>query len=194
MTAALVDQSFNNGRAPVNPVLDNTIPNNKRSQSLHPLFVVRRAENQCWDTFRFAEHISMQQAHGELLGFEQFRDDSLQIDYGAIEAYNTAMQSGDDFTGGQPPAGGQRFDVAKAIFNQVDANHDGAITRDEFRQWAQGKRQNVGGQTTSQSYGNSYEANTGNIGGQQQVFAGDSPDVANILQQSGLGQAFGNYR
>lgn len=136
----------------------------------------------------------MQQAHGDLLGFEQFRDDSLQIDYGAIEAYNTAMQSGDDFTGGQAPAGGQHFDVAKAIFNQVDANHDGSITRDEFRQWAQGNQQNVGGQTTSQSYGNYYGANTGNTGGQQQIFDGASPDVNNILQQSGLGQAFGNYR
>ena len=98
------------------------------------------------------------------------------------------MQSGDDFTGGQ------RFDVAKAIFNQVDVNHDGAISREEFRQWAQGNPQNFGGQTASQSYGNYYGASTGNPGAQQQLFTGDSPDVANILRQSGLGQAYGNYR
>lgn len=37
------------------------------------------------------------------------------------------------------------FDAAKAIFRQADANQDGAISREEFRQWAQG-----GNQTSSQ--------------------------------------------
>lgn len=37
------------------------------------------------------------------------------------------------------------FDAAKAIFTQVDANRDGAISREEFRQWAQGGNQ-AGGQ------------------------------------------------
>jgi hypothetical protein len=41
-------------------------------------------------------------------------------------------------TGGAGNAGGAGggFDVAKAIFNQADANHDGAIDRNEFQQWA----------------------------------------------------------
>lgn len=34
-----------------------------------------------------------------------------------------------------------RFDAAKAMFQQVDTNRDGSISRDEFRQWAQGGQQ-----------------------------------------------------
>lgn len=43
-----------------------------------------------------------------------------------------------------------RFDVAKAIFNQVDTNRDGGISRDEFRQWAQGGSQQTQGQFQQQ--------------------------------------------
>ncbi|UJR13598.1 hypothetical protein I4U23_000611 [Adineta vaga] len=45
-------------------------------------------------------------------------------------------------------AGG--FDVAKAIFNQADANHDGTIDRGEFQQWA-GVASNAGGSVTGAS-------------------------------------------
>ena len=79
---------------------------------------------------------------------DDYRDGILHIDYGAIEAYNIALQSSDEFANNLVPpsgmgAGGQQphFDAAKALFNQVDLNHDGSITRDEFRQWAAGGQQ-----------------------------------------------------
>ncbi|UJR21848.1 hypothetical protein I4U23_024921 [Adineta vaga] len=93
---------------------------------------------------------------------------------------------------------GQQFDVARAIFNQADANQDGSISRDEFRQWAQGSsQQNQGGQAYSASA--NYQASYGNqVGGtnnsiyQAALFDGANPAVANILQQSGLGQVVPN--
>jgi hypothetical protein len=88
--------------------------------------------------------------------------------------------------------GGQQFDVAKAIFNQADTNQDGSISREEFRQWAQGGEQNYGGQSYSAT------ANYGGGGGgtgnfyQAGLLAGADPTVASILQQSGLGQVIPN--
>lgn len=94
--------------------------------------------------------------------------------------------------------GGQQFDAAKAIFNQVDANHDGSISRDEFRQWAQGTQQNYGGQTyaTNANYQTNYNVSGGGNANsnfyQASLFDGADPSVANILQQSGLGQVVPN--
>ena len=68
------------------------------------------------------------------------------------------------------------FDAAKAIFNQVDTNHDGRISREEFHHWAQG------GQT------NHSHVPQSNFN-QATVLEGNNPAIANILQQSGLGQA-----
>ena len=116
-------------------------------------------------------------------------------DYGgASSSYNYGGSSG----GGYDVSGGQNFDVAKAIFTQVDTNRDGGISRDEFRQWAQGAQQNYGGgqsysasanyqATTSASYGN-----PSNNFYQAGLLAGVDPAVANILQQSGLGQVVPN--
>ena len=36
------------------------------------------------------------------------------------------------------------FDAAKAMFTQADTNRDGAISREEFRQWAEPKHQASG--------------------------------------------------
>lgn len=92
-----------------------------------------------------------------------------------IEAYNIGLQSAGDITAEQFSKG---FDVAKAIFKQADTNQDGSISRDEFRHWAQVGQQNVGGQAyaTTANYGNT------------------NPEVANVLQQSGLAQGYANYR
>ena len=95
---------------------------------------------------------------------------------------------------------GQQFDVARAIFNQVDANQDGAISRDEFRQWAQGANQpSYAGQQSYSATANNYQASYGNHAGgpqnsvyQAALFDGANPAVANILQQSGLGQVVPN--
>ncbi len=90
-------------------------------------------------------------------------------------------------------SGGQHFDAAKAIFNQADINHDGSISRDEFRQWAQGGQQGYGGQSHTATAG--YQTNfRGHNDGflQASLFAGADPAVANILQQSGLGQVVPN--
>lgn len=97
-------------------------------------------------------------------------------------------------------ADGQQFDVARAIFNQVDTNHDGAISRDEFRQWADGsqqQQQNYGAQSYPAApsyqagYGNQTSA-TSNSVYRATLFDGANPAVANILQQSGLGQVVPN--
>jgi hypothetical protein len=91
---------------------------------------------------------------------------------------------------------GQQFDVAKAIFNQADTNRDGSISREEFQQWAQGGQQNYGGQSYSATA--NYQTNTTNYGDTSgsfypaALFAGADPAVANILQQSGLGQVVPN--
>jgi hypothetical protein len=99
---------------------------------------------------------------------------------------------------------GQQFDAAKAIFNQADANHDGSISQNEFRQWAQG---GYGGQSDSATA--NYQTDTTNYGGgggaaaaaggapsnsfyHATLFDGANPAVANILQQSGLGQIVPN--
>ena len=42
------------------------------------------------------------------------------------------------------------FDVAKAIFNQVDTNRDGTLDRNEFQQWAQGGTNPAAGQRQQQ--------------------------------------------
>lgn len=101
-----------------------------------------------------------------------------QFDYsGMTNNYNTS--------------GGQQFDVAKAIFNQVDANQDGAISQQEFQQWAQGGQQNYGGQSYSANAA-SFQNAPGNMY-QASLFDGANPDVASILQQSGLGQVVPNH-
>jgi hypothetical protein len=89
--------------------------------------------------------------------------------------------------------GGQNFDVAKAIFNQADINHDGGIDRSEFRQWAQGGQQNPGGQSSHSASANYQNSGGGNDGFYHAtLFDGANPAVANILQQSGLGQVVPN--
>ena len=86
--------------------------------------------------------------------------------------------------------GGKKFDAVKAMFNQADVNHDGGISRDEFQQWAKGGVENV----SRQSYSSSQTTtNSGNNVNHAQLFAGASPEVANILHQSGLGQGLTNY-
>jgi hypothetical protein len=110
---------------------------------------------------------------------------------GASSSYNVDGASSSYNVGGTSNAydvsGGQHFDAAKAVFNQVDTNHDGSISRDEFRQWAQG------GQTYSAApnYQTGYEGGNGGFY-QASLFAGADPTVANILQQSGLGQIVPN--
>jgi len=89
--------------------------------------------------------------------------------------------------------GGQQFDVAKAIFNQVDVNHDGSISRDEFQNWAQGAQANYGGQsyattTTAANYQTSSAGYGGNSFAQASILDNADPAIASILQQSGLGQ------
>ena len=111
-----------------------------------------------------------------------FNDSTLLIDYGVIEAYNVGLLSAHDITAEQ---GSSNFDVAKAMFRQADTNQDGSISREEFVNWAQNATPNPASQSYS-SHGNNF--NHANL------FAGATPDVANILQQSGLGQAYGNYQ
>lgn len=43
-----------------------------------------------------------------------------------------------------------RFDAAKAIFTQANTSKDGSVSRDEFRQWAQGGATQSGGQSFQQ--------------------------------------------
>ena len=117
-----------------------------------------------------------------MLGTASYNDSGLHIDYGAIEAYNFGLQSAGDITAEQFTKG---FDAAKAIFRQVDANRDGSISRDEFRQWAQGGQQNFSGQTYP-NYDNNYQ--------QTQSYGNTNPDIASVLQQSGLAQGYANYR
>ena len=198
----------------------------------------------------FANQIPANQIYNELLGPDAFKDVILDIDYGAMEVFNAAFQSGDDFTGGQLPpgvtvrpayttvdslnyqqhmfntartvnaggesnmydfgrmsnnynigetsntyniSGGQNFDIVKAIFNQVDVNHDGLIDRQEFRQWAQGDQQNYSGQSYSTTA--NYQTNHGSTNDSfygATLFDGANSGVADILQQSGLGQVVPN--
>lgn len=120
---------------------------------------------------------------------DSFTGGVLHIDYGAIEAYNIGLQSSDDFVNSlvrpaEMTGGGKQphFDPAKAIFNQVDANHDGSISREEFRQWASG------GQQFSQSYGNNYQTTgIGSATNTDSFYSGATGDIASILRQSGLG-------
>ena len=92
-------------------------------------------------------------------------------------------------------SGGQQFDVAKAMFNQADINHDGSIDRNEFHHWAEAGQQNAGGQS-SYSGSATYQKNSaagGNDGFYHaSLFDGANPAIANILQQSGLGQVVPN--
>lgn len=121
---------------------------------------------------------------------------------GSDNSYGYGAAGGNDNYGG-----GQHFDAAKAIFSQVDANHDGSITRDEFQQWAQGGAAGAGGQQNygEQAYSTHYQnvgaeaANYGAAGNpsgngpyQANILDGGNPAIANILQQSGLGQALRN--
>ena len=187
-----------------------------------------------------------------MLGPDAFKDVILDIDYGALGAFDVPFQAAGDFSGGQLPpgisirpayttvdslnyqqhmfntartvhaggdnssynyagasnnydygasssaynyndaqqynvgaGGGQQFDVVKAMFNQADANRDGGVSRDEFQNWAQGGQQGYGAQSYSSSA--SYGSGTDGLY-QASLFAGADPSVANILQQSGLGQ------
>jgi hypothetical protein len=82
---------------------------------------------------------------------------------------------------------GQQFDVSKALFNQVDVNRDGNISREEFQQWAQAGQNNYQNTASSAQYNSSMHSNSHSYQ-QATIFDGANPAVANILQQSGLGQ------
>ncbi|CAF3754385.1 unnamed protein product [Rotaria sp. Silwood1] len=94
--------------------------------------------------------------------------------------------------------GGQQFDVGKAMFNQANINLDGTIGGEEFQQWAQGGggQQNIVGQPYGAAA--NYQTNvpsyaTGNDSFYHAtLFDGADPGIANILQQSGLGQVVPN--
>ncbi|CAF3052263.1 unnamed protein product [Rotaria socialis] len=117
--------------------------------------------------------------------------------YGATNA-SSNYDMGDTSNSYGGAGGGQHFDIAKAIFNQADTNRDGAISREEFQQWAQAGQQNYGGEQSYSAGANSYQtsgtnyANVNNGLYPATVFDGANPDVANILQQSGLGQVVPN--
>jgi hypothetical protein len=121
-------------------------------------------------------------------GMGDYGEMTLNIDYGAMEAYNVALQAGDNFVPAAIPSNiqssGHQFDVVKAMFNQVDMNQDGSISRAEFQRWAQAA------QPTSNptSYSQHYQTVPGSAAPNSALFAGASPEVARILQQSGLGQ------
>jgi hypothetical protein len=126
--------------------------------------------------------------------------ESSGYDYGGASSnYNYGgSSSAYDVSGGQQfnVNSGQQFDVAKALFNQADTNRDGGISREEFQNWAAGGQQNYGGQSYSASA--NYQPTTANYSGASDSFyqagllAGVDPSVANILQQSGLGQIVPN--
>jgi len=170
-------------------VLKQQLSDTSTSSTNQPIQVDVASAHQQYAQAQFANQLPGQQSFHELLGADAFKDVSLSIDYGAIEAYNVGMQSAGDITAEQASG---NFDVVKAMFKQVDTNRDNAISRDEFQQWAQGGQQNVSGQsystyqTTSTNNGNNfnYAQSQGNI----------DPEIANILQQSGLGQGYENYR
>lgn len=157
---------------------------------------------------RFSNQIPPNQVYNELLGPNAFKDVMLNIDYGAMEAYNIGIQEPYTVPNPQAAAGhnqGRQFDPVKAIFNLVDTNHDGSISRDEFQQWAQGASQNYGGQSyenyqttgannqtgTAANYQPTvadYQARNsyGNNFNLAQLYDGASPEIANLLRQSGI--------
>jgi hypothetical protein len=133
-------------------------------------------------------------AHGLSLDSDAFKDGMLNIDYGAIEAYNTALESSDQFGIEQMSMNNQRFDVSKAIFKQIDTNQAGSITQEEFRQWAQGNNQrNFNEQAYGHAPTNNYMEIADGNAHQNPLFAGATPDIAMILQQSGLGRVSGHF-
>jgi len=107
---------------------------------------------------------------------------------GASNSYNI-----DGASSASGVSGGQHFDVAKAMFNQADMNRDGPVSRQEFQQWAQAGQPNYGGQsyTTTATTTANYAGGNNNYY-QTAVLDGANPTVANILQQSGLGQVVPN--
>jgi hypothetical protein len=135
-----------------------------------------------------------QQAFNTSFSEHSSQDTTLYFDYSAMEAYFVAYRSASDITAatlsGGFDDGDKKFDAVKAMFNQADVNHDSGISRDEFRQWAEGGLENVSGQSYSSSQ---TTTNSGNNVNHAQLFAGATPEVANILHQSGLGQGLTNY-
>lgn len=115
---------------------------------------------------------------------EASMDSTLYIDYGAIDAYNYAMQAPEVVPNIPQKGKGSALDIKQTIFNQVDRNHDGSISRDEFLQWSQAGQQgrNVQGAAAytnnQQSYAQSSFVNNND----------SNLDITSILQQSGLTQ------
>lgn len=112
--------------------------------------------------------------------------DSLNYQQHMFNTARTITAGGNDNNAYAMGGGGQQFDVAKALFNQADLNRDGAISRDEFRQWAQ---------PATQNYSNTYQsaATSGDQGFYNAALLdGANPSVAAILQQSGIGQVIPN--
>ncbi|CAF2100659.1 unnamed protein product [Rotaria magnacalcarata] len=141
---------------------------------------------------QFVNQTSAQPSIHQIFGADDFKDVALNIDYGAIEAYNAGMELPDDFSaaesaGGAAGGGGSQFDVVKAIFNQVDTNRDGSISRQEFQQWAQQGGQNYGAQSHANYQAQPTATNYGNNFNHTEVLDGSSPQAMNILRQSGLG-------
>lgn len=125
------------------------------------------------------------------LNYQQHMFNSGRTIYADAQNTNFDVNAfGDQYNTGMT---GQQFDVSKAIFNQVDVNHDGRISRDEFQQWAQGGMQqgysnNYQTQQTVNNYDN-VQYQTNNVGQGATVLDGGNPDIDQILQASGLNQA-----
>jgi len=160
------------------PVLQQQLSGTSTSSSNQPIQIDVASAHQQYAQAQFANQLPGQQSFNELLGADAFKDAALNIDYGAIEAYNVGMESAGDITAEQLSG---NIDAAKDIFKQGNTN------REDFRQSTQGSQQNVGGQsysnyqTTSTNYGNNFNGDV-------------NPEIANILQQSGFQQGYANYR
>ena len=85
--------------------------------------------------------------------------------------YEYSSYSSSSSTAGTGTAATGGFDVAKAIFNQVDTNRDGTIDRNEFQQWIGAATQISGGAGASYESG-SFESS--NFGSSETAYGVDS--------------------
>lgn len=139
---------------------------------------------------RYVNHSPEQQAFNPFLTPDDPREFTLNIDYGAMEAYNVGSRVTVESLGLKMPGaagpGQQKFDVVKALFNQADTNRDGRISQQEFQQWMQGGTQNFGGQAHGHYQTQTGNTNYGRNFARPVVLEGRSPQAVNVLRQSGL--------